>query len=259
MNINISNLQENLCRAFCANIQLSYKNDKLIRIETPFYFPDGDPYQLYVTEEEFGLLRLSDAGHTLMQLSYENDVDKFRKGTRAKIFNNILNELNLSEYDGEIFLKTDSTNLANDIFKFGQGLTKIYDLTFLNKEKVESTFYEDLDNQIHSISSSIKIQKDYIIPNLENGKYYPIDYFIEGKDAPLYLFGIPNKDKARLTTIIIEYLLREKIEFDSLLVFEDLKNIPSNDLVRLTNSGGEMIISLDAKDDLARKINRRAA
>jgi hypothetical protein len=80
---------------------------------------------------------------------------------------------------------------------------------------------------------------------------------MDGKNGPLFLFGIPNRDKARLTTIIIERLLRANAEFDSLLIFADQGSIPKGDMSRLMNAGGEMIASLDAEADFTRKLLRK--
>jgi hypothetical protein len=92
---------------------------------------------------------------------------------------------------------------------------------------------------------------------MENAKDYPIDYAIEGKYNPLFIFGVPNKDKARLTTIVLERLLRVEANFDSLLIFADQTTIPRPDLARLSNTGGEMIASLDAVDDFSRKLLKK--
>ncbi|WP_414041560.1 hypothetical protein ACJU26_05735 [Acidithiobacillus sp. M4-SHS-6] len=104
-----------------------------------------------------------------------------------------------------------------------------------------------------------KIQKDYVYSNMQNAEDYPIDFRIEGKFAPLFVFGIPNRDKARLATIVLERLLRAKVEFDSVLIFADQSSMPRSDLARLSNAGGEMVASLDAQDDIRRKVARRAA
>jgi hypothetical protein len=77
--------------------------------------------------------------------------------------------------------------------------------------------------------------------------------------SQLFLFGIPNRDKARLTTIFLQYYLQNHIEFDSLLVFENQEEIPRSDLARLSNVGGEMIASLNAEDDFRRKLRKKAA
>ena len=131
------------------------------------------------------------------------------------------------------------------------------DLTFLNKVRTVSTFYDDLQEIIYKIIPEEKIWKDYIYEGIDNAKDYPIDYCIEGKHSPLFLFGISNNDKARLTTIILKRLLKANANFDSLLIFADQTTIPGPDLARLSNAGGEMISSLDAVNDFSRKLLRK--
>ncbi|MGB3524688.1 MAG: hypothetical protein WBB32_01850 [Flavobacteriales bacterium] len=127
------------------------------------------------------------------------------------------------------------------------------------KQMNGTIFYEDLNEQLGKLIDASKIQRDYLLPGMENARDYPIDWRIEGKNAPLFLFGIPNRDKARLTTIILEHLLRANADFESLLIFADQGSIPKGDLARLSNVGGEMIASPDAEDDLRRKVLRRVA
>jgi len=255
--IDINKLQVQLCDMLCANIQLINVANGLSLIETPFYFPDGDPYQIYLKEMPGGILRLSDMGHTMMHLSYENEITKFREGTSAKLFEQIKSEYNLQENNGEFYIDTPVDSIAINIFRIGQALTRINDITFLNRARAESTFYEDLHEQLIRIVNEEIVQKDYYFEGIENSRDYPIDYRIEGKHAPLYLFGIPNRDKARLTTIILERLLRANADFDSLLIFSDQQAIPKPDLARLSNAGGEMIASLDAESDFIRKLIRK--
>lgn len=256
MNLNIKELEHKLCTSLCTDVNIREKKN-FLQVETPFFFPDGDPYQLYIKELPGGNMRLTDMGHTLMHLSYDNDIDKFNEGTRGKIFEQIKSEMFVEENDGEFYIDTPAENVGINIFRMGQALTKVNDLTFLNRIRAESTFYEDLQEQLYRVIGEEKVIKDYFFDSMENAKDYPIDYRIEGKDAPLFLFGIPGKDKARLTTIILERLLRAKANFDSLLVFADQGIIPKSDLARLSNAGGEMIASLDAEEDMRRKINRK--
>ncbi|MGE5382601.1 MAG: DUF1828 domain-containing protein [Omnitrophica WOR_2 bacterium] len=259
MNLDINKLKDSICALLCTDVFVHEKDHDLLLLETPFTFSDGDPYQFYIKELPGGILRLTDMGHTLMHLSYENDIDKFRDGTRGRLFDQIKAENGIKEKDGEIYIETPLENLGYNIFKLGQALTKINDLTFLNRARAESTFYEDLNELLQRIVSDEKIVKDYFFEELENARDYPIDYRIEGKNAPLLLFGIPGRDKARLTTIILERLLRAKIDFDSLLIFSDQGIIPKPDLARLSNAGGEMIASLDAEGDFTRKLLRKVS
>ncbi len=257
MNLDINILQANLCTLLCAEVSIKYKNENLLSVDTPFYFADGDPYQIYIREMPGGIIRLTDMGHTIMHLSYDNDIDKFREGTRGKIFEQIKSETLIQEENGEFFIDTPIANLGFSLFRLGQGLTKINDLTFLNRARAESTFYEDLQEQLYKIIDEARVKKDYYYEGMENSKDYPIDYRIEGKHAPLFIFGIPNRDKARLTTIILERLLRVKADFDSLIIFSDQGTMPKQDLARLSNAGGEMIASLDAESDFSRKLLRK--
>jgi len=244
----------------CADVRVVERGKDRLVISTPFFFPDGDPYLVYVVERPGGVLRLTDAGHTLMHLSYENDIDKFREGTRGRLFDQILSEQDVREQDGEFYIDASPAGLAGAFFRLAQTLTQISDLTFLNRARVESTFYEDLFELLGRTVPPEIITRDYIFSEMPNAEDYPIDFRVEGKAAdPLFVFGIPNRDKARLATIVLERLLRAKVQFESVLIFADQSSMPRKDLARLSNAGGEMIASLDAQDDFRRKITRRAA
>ena len=257
MTIDLNVLQKTLCDAMCSEIRIREKRPELIAIDTPFSFPDGDQYQLYIKVLSGGVLRLTDMGHTLMHLSYENDIDKFREGTRGALFEQIKAETSVEECNGSLFIDSTVENLAANIFSMGQAITKVNDLSFLKRSRAESTFYEDLKESLYMIIPPEKVIRNFLYEGIENASDYPIDYRIEGKGDPVFLFGIPNKDKAKLVTIILERLLRAHANYDSILVFLDQGALPRPDLARLTNAGGEMIASLDAEQDLRRKLLRK--
>lgn len=259
MGIDKKALEESLCRVMCAQISMVEKDEDLFLVDTPFSFPDGDPYQIYIKVLPAGLLRITDMGHTLMHLSYENDPDKFREGTRGRILEQIKAETEVGESDGEFFVDTSPEDMGKALFRLSHAITKINDLTFLARSRVESTFYEDVFDELRRIVGGDRVIKDYILPNIEKSGDYPIDYRIEGKQLPLYLFAIPSRDKAKLTTIILQWLLAQEHNFDSILIFADQAAIPKSDIARLSNVGGEMVASMDARDDLSRKILKKVA
>lgn len=189
--MNTEQIEKKLCQLLCAEVKIKNRNGKLLQVETPFFFADGDPYQIYIREMPGGILRLTDMGHTLMHLSYENDIDKFREGTRGNLFHQIKSETFVEEDKGEFYIDTPYENLGYNLFRLGQALTKINDLTFLNRARAESTFYEDLQEQLKKIIPEEKIKKDYYYEEMENARDYPVDYKIEGKNAPLFVFGVP--------------------------------------------------------------------
>ena len=138
--------------------------------------------------------------------------------------------------------------------------TRLYTDTELNAlRNTGSTFYDDLANLLLSVVDEAKIERDYQ-PEMTNARHFPVDYRIEGKDGiPLFLYGIPNRDKAQQTTIMLSHFHRSGLRFESILVFENQSEIPRVDLARLSDVGGDMISSLASRDDFNRKLLRRAA
>lgn len=258
MSFDVNLLQARLCQTLCGEVQIRTTRQGYLQILTPFAFTDGDTFQVYLQELPGGGVRLTDFGHTLMHLSYENDLGKLREGTRGKLFDQVLATAGMREENGQLICDAALESLGPSVLQFGQGLTRIYDVTFLNRARSPSTFYDDLKERLYALVAPEKIQPDYILASETAADSYPIDYRIDGKRAPLFLFGIAGRDKARLVTIVLEHWLRAKVDFDSLLIFQDQQEIPRRDLARLSNVGGEMVASLDASEDFQRKILKAA-
>ena len=192
-----------------------------------------------------------------MHLSYEHDIDSFMDGTRGMLLERIMGESGLQWDGGALCFDTIPDRLPEAVFQFGQALTRVYDLTFLSRSNIGSTFYDDLADLLFRWVDETKIQRDYE-PEVPNAQAYPVDYRIEGKDnVPLFLYGVPNRDKARLTTIMLSYFHLHELRFESILVFENQPEIPRMDLARLSDVGGDMISSLESHEDFNRKLLQR--
>ena len=259
MTINTHTLRSLLCERLCEDVQVEERPDGALMLRTHFQFPDGDGYPIHLSEAASGGLRLSDRGHTLMHISYEHDIDSFMDGTRGMLLERIMGESGLRWDGGAFCFDTSPNRLPEAVFQFGQALTRIYDLTFLSRSNVGSTFYDDLADLLSRLVDEEKVERDHQ-PDVPNAQAYPVDYRIEGKgDVPLFLYGVPNRDKARLTTIMLSYFHRHGLTFESILVFEDQAQIPRMDLARLSDVAGDMISSLASHEDFNRKLLRRVA
>ena len=259
MTINPDTLRNLLCERLCEDVQLEERPDGALMLRTHFQFPDGDGYPIHLSEAASGGLRLSDRGHTLMHISYEHDINSFMDGTRGMLLERIMGESGLRWDGGAFCFDTSPNRLPEAVFQFGQALTRIYDLTFLSRSNVGSTFYDDLADLLSRLVDEDKVERDHQ-PDVPNSQAYPVDYRIEGRgDVPLFLYGVPNRDKARLTTIMLSYFHRHGLTFESILVFEDQAQIPRMDLARLSDVAGDMISSLASHEDFNRKLLRRVA
>ncbi len=252
-------LRRRLCEQLCADIRVAERPDGRLMLESDFAFPDGDRYPIYLSEVPGGV-QLSDLGDTLMRISYDHDIDAFLTGSRGLLIERILGEEGVSREGGAFQLDTPTDQLSGALFRYGRVLTRIYDLTLHSRYRSTSTFYDDLADLIIQTADEERVQRDHQIADISNSEAYPIDYRVEGRNGgQVFLYGVPNRDKARLTTIILAHFHRLHLDFDSILVFSDQAKIPRMDLARLSDVGGDMVSSLASSDDLRRKLSRRIA
>lgn len=253
-------LKKAICASLCADVQIVPRADGYLFVSTPFEFDDGDNYSVYLKPGPSGV-RITDRGTTLMHLSYDNDLKKFRDGTRGALLQQIVLGAGLHEDDGEFFMDVPGDDLGSALVRFGQGLTRIHDLTFLNRVRVQSTFYEDLKEEVEAIVGAEQIRENFVIPNVPQGESYPVDIYIPGSRGPLFIFGVPDQGKARIATIIIQYLrhhLQGRADFGrfkSLVVFQDQSNVPHLDRSRLLNAASAVVDTLQARDEMRFKID----
>ena len=115
MDATTEDLRSELCKALCANVDVRERPDGRVYVSTPFRFPDGDSFSIYLERLASGGFRISDLGGTLMHLSYEHDVDKLREGTRQKVFSQILSEMGVDDDDGELRIDVPAAHLGDGI------------------------------------------------------------------------------------------------------------------------------------------------
>lgn len=259
MEMTIDELRTDLCKALCANIDVRERPDGRMYVSTPFRFSDGDSFSIYLERLPAGGFRISDLGGTLMHLSYEQDIDKLREGARLKVFSQILGETGLIDDEGELRLDVAANRLGDGIFQFGQALTRVHDLTMLNRVQVESTFYDDLYERLTEIVGADRVIRDYTAPGLAQSQDYPIDFAIPDLREPLLIFGVPSQSKARLATIVMQHLLRQNVAFRGMVVYADMSAIPRPDVSRLTAVANDQVPTLLESEALIRKVKAAVA
>jgi len=192
-----------------------------------------------------------------MRLSYENDLSRLLSGARERLYLAILEESGLKEDDGELFTEVALDGLVTGLFALAQGVLRVEDLGLWTRTRVESTFSDDLRTLLRSIVGAEELIENYEVPGLPNAESYPVDFCIKTSGVPLYIFGIQNKDKARLTTIILQHLAKHQQDFNSMVVYSDVDEIPKADTKRLMNAANDAVASIDDADVIRSKITHR--
>lgn len=261
MSLDANTLQKLLYQQFREVVIVHQRAEGELMVDTQFRFPDGDTFPIHLSECRDGdcRLRLSDEGDTFMRMSYEHDVDLFFKGTRGVLLERILTEGGVKWERGALTVRTSQDQLAEAIFQFGHTLTRVYDLTLPTctfRTAAASTFYVDLFELLCLCAGSENVQRNYP-PAVPNAESYLVDFRVDDPNAePLFVFGVDNVDKVRLTTVKLAHLRRHKVIFAPLAIFKNQSEIPAEDLSRLVDIGGASMPTVDSDGDVKQMIER---
>ncbi len=213
------------------------------RVFTPFTFDDGDGFSIVLQKNGNGWL-LSDEGHTFMHMSYEMDMAALERGNRAELLDSVLNNFGISESEGSLELRFKPDEAGNALYTYLQALTKITDLSYLNREIVKSTFIEDFKQTMEAELPDGRYTFDYHFKDHDPQKSYPVDCYVNGMDVPLLIFAIQNDDKCRDVTISLHQYERWGIPFRSLAIFENQTDINRKVLARFSDVSDKQFSSL---------------
>lgn len=248
-------LQDLLCEQWCADVEIG-EDTAGIRLSLPLSEADGDAVTVWINQRVGGW-RLRDCGTTFMRLSYDMDVDLLADGQRARVLERILAEHQITMEDGELTSEAEERNLGASLLRFGQALLRIGDIKLWSRARVASTFYDDLKSHLVDIVGAERLLIDYEAPDVPDAGNYLIDFAINGGSRPLYIFGVPSSDKAKLANIVLLHLQQANHVFDSLIVPSDIESIGKPDLRRLMNAANDFVDSSSSLEAIERKIRQR--
>lgn len=196
--------------------------------------------EIYIEKTDNGKYRLCDFGMSLMRLSYSFKVDTPNK---ENIFQKILSENMLQEENGNIFMVTEQESLYPDLMHYTQAVSKISSMRYFKREVIESIFFEMLDDFILTELKAYNPRAEvFPIPARDD---LEVDYEFLPNGHPVYLFGVKDFTKARLTTISCLEYQKANLNFRSFIVHEDFEKLPKKDRTRLTSACDKQFTSLD--------------
>lgn len=225
--------------SFNDRINIREKRPGIYQLIIPLYHEDGDMIDIFI-EERNGDYFLSDFGMTLMRLSYSYEIDTPNKET---IFQKILSENKLEENNGDISFLTKKETLYSDVMHVAQAFMKIGSMRYFKREVIESLFYEILDEIITKELTEFH-PRTHVLPIPERDDL-EADYEFIPNGSPVYLFGVKDATKARLSTISCLEYQRANLKFKSFIVHEDFDKLPRKDRTRLTSACDKQFTSLE--------------
>lgn len=135
-------------------------------------------------------------------------------------------------------------------------MTRVYEVTLpsrISRPTMDSIFDEGLDALVFRYVERDKA-KPIFQPQVPKAAPYDFGYLVDRQaGAPLFLYGVPNQDKTRMTAML-PHLHRQSLQFASLVIFRDQSLIPRADRVGLSDLGCESIPSLSSDGDVQNKL-----
>jgi hypothetical protein len=241
---------------FNDRVSFQEKRPGVFQLIAPFYHEDGDMLDIFIEKAPGnGAIRITDHGMTVMRLSYEYDIDTPNKD---RIFHRILSENQLLEQNGRILIDTDESSLYPAVLQFAQAVGKISNMRLFKREVIKSLFYEMLDEFI--MESLIRYKPSARVLPLPERDDLEVDYAFQALPRPVYLFGIKDETKARLTTISCLEFQKARLPFKSIAVHEDFEALSKKDRKRVTSAADKQFVDLeDFKAHAEEYLEREAA
>lgn len=232
--MSIETIEREFREKVCAKLNLFAEGMDRYRVFTPFLFEDGDHLAI-VLKRDNGRWVLSDEGHTYMHLTYDIDEKDLQRGTRQKIITNALSAFGVEDRNGELLIAIKEERYGDALYSYVQALLKITDISFLSRERVRSTFMEDFRVLMSETVPENRRQFDYRDSKHDPEGHYMVDCRINSMTRPLFVYAIPNDDKARDATIALLKFEQWAVSFRSMAIFEDQEDISRKVLARFSD------------------------
>ena len=231
-----------------AKIRLASEGTKRFRVFTPFQFDDGDHITIVLKREGSRWL-LSDEAHTYMHLTYDVDEKDFHKGTRQKIISNALSTFQIEDRNGELVLYVPDERYGDALYSFVQAILKISDVSYLSRERIRSTFREDIRALLSESVPEKQLAFDWKDVERDPRGNYTIECRINSMPRPLFVQALVSDGATRDATIVLLQFEKWGVPFRSLAIFEDQETISRRVLARYSDVCEKQFSSLTSNRD----------
>jgi hypothetical protein len=227
---------------FNDRVRLKPKRPGVMQLFAPLYHEDGDMVDIFIEQppDRPDQIRVCDHGMALMRLSYAYDVDS---PTKERVLGRILSENGVGEQNGNLYIDAAPDELGPAILQFAQTVSKVSAMRAYRREVVHSLFFEQLAEIVNTRLQRFNPRPGFFpLPEQEE---YEVDYCFNGRERPVYLFGVNSQASARLAIISCLKFITESLKFYGAVVLEDLDVLGKKDRTRLLSASDKVFPTLD--------------
>jgi hypothetical protein len=257
----LTDLAESFSEAVGAEVRVEPLGGRDARVLVPFEFPDGDRLVVRLRQDADAGYEWTDMGHTFMHLSYDIDMEGLGEGNRKVLLESIRHKAGIEERTGELVLPTSRAMAAGDLFQFVQALLQISDLRFLSRERVRSTFADDLQGLLLR-GFGERAHFAYRDQEHDPEGRYLVDCWLNHLPRPLAIFGVASDSQAKDATITLLQFQKWGRDLFAMGIYEDMEELSSKVVARLSDVVDKQFSSLAGNeraiaDYIEREIERQ--
>ena len=245
-------IQQDFINKVSTQISLSADGKDRFRVLTPFQFEDGDELVIVLKKESERWL-LSDESHTYRHLAYDIDEKLLYTGTRSKLISKALSMFEVEDRSGELILDVSDEHYGEALYDFIQTLLKITDVSYLSRERVQSTFMEDFHELLHEKVSRTRMAFEWHDNDRDPQANYKVDCLINGMPEPLFVYALANDNKTRDATISLYQFKEWGLSFSSVGIVKDEKATSRKVLTRFQDVCDACFIDIKKSDGNIRR------
>ncbi|HEY6644716.1 DUF1828 domain-containing protein [Povalibacter sp.] len=220
-------MKAELCKAFCEDVTVNQVPFGLA-VGTGFAGPMGDPIGFYVSNpDRDGRRWIQDDGLTIFNL--ESAGADISLSSRAQAFRDLLNEYGLEFDEDEQVLRSSPLHddeLPKKALSFVAFMLRLQDLTLLVKERVASTFKEEVIRELRArVGDRATILEDAPV-SLELAQY-PADVVLQAVGSPPVALFFGTSDANLSEAIILDLVARHEVMTElSVIALLETENQP---------------------------------
>ena len=239
-NLEMRNMIDDYCRWLKSEITFAQYGE-WCEITTPYLDRHNDYLQIYVRQENDGILTLTDDGCIIKDLLACGF--NFSKKRKSRI-ENILNNFNMKLSGDSIVAEATSKDFPHKKHMLIQAMLKIDDMFVLSRPNIESFFFEDVENYFQKLE--LYPTKEFPMIG-KSGNLYSYDFhFQRTKNKPeRFCKTIDNlRKQIRDVTLYNWSDTREKRNDDSTLIVivNDNNKIDESDITAFKNYEIETVL-----------------
>ncbi len=251
----IEDIESSFRDKVCSAVELRREGANRYRVVNPYIYGDGD-YLSIVLRRQDGQWLLSDEATTYMHLSYKLDDRALEAETRRRVIGNALSFFGVDDDDGELRINILDDRYGDALFSLVQAMLRISDVTFLSRERVQTTFRQDLREYLSQITDSAERTFDWAHPEHDPERLYTADCHMNGsRKRPVVIYGLVGDAGVRDVTIALQRFEVWAYKVYSVGVFEHFDEISKKPLMRLLDVLDKSFTSLhENKERIVEKL-----